>query len=132
MRCDLGLFLPLHTTLAVTLTLVPYVACVALTLDLVLNMWLVWYLLSPGGVHWITAKEIKIEYVKKEAEKQTRKERLKNKRNWLSNLPSCLFHNILCFFYPWGRVWIHQPSLSSGHHRNGIWQWPSSPIPWFS
>ena len=38
-------------------------------------------LLSPGGVHWITAKEIKIEYVKNEAEKQTRKERLKNKRN---------------------------------------------------
>ena len=37
-----------------------------------------------------------------------------------------------CFFYPWGRVWVHHLSLSSGHRRNGILRWPSSPIPWFS
>ena len=46
-----------------------------------------------------------------------------------------------CFFSTWGRVWVHRLnskgrvwvhhlSLSSGHHRNDILQWPSSLIPW--
>ena len=49
------------------------------------------------------------------------------------SLARSVCHNRLssCFFSTWGRVWVHNLSLRSGHCWNSNWQWPCCPIPWF-